>query len=708
MILPIGESEFDVQRLPWITFAVMCMCVVVSLVSPPSSPEAQPERSPVVEAAEYWSQHPYLIAEPEILVEVGRGLTQDERLAHLERLREASYARYPADEPTRASQQAQLDALTRQALEATLARSAEGPGLVPAAPNVTGALAHAFIHAGPWSLVANLLALLLMGAALEAVWREAVFAGFVALAVLFTGAFYWLMVPDSTVSLLGASALSSALLTACVVRYWAGGCRTHYFLWLGRPRVGTFIAPAWSFALLWLVIRGVTAWLPETGAIAYQADVGGLFFGAGAALALRHWQIRERVTLEAPELMPAGLSVLEEALEARAEGDTARAFSLLQGEVRGSQPSPEAVVAFWEVALESDRADAACPPMLTVIRECVARGELAAAARHWIDLTDIMPGARLDPETLVRLAPALLTLGDSNAALEVLRKAVDPRLGGMPGETAARAASLARDLGAPEIVAKAARIAVADQELDAFQRVRLREQIAEIEGPEAAATAGVESAAAPAGSPTQAPRPELPMRSEPAPQPRRAPPALDHDDGDTLADGVIDGVEATGNGETDTDPTTPTDPVSTDVLTPFSGVMALEAIPEMIGEASLSVRLVDDRMIEVEYDKIEALAAGGVLGLADQPVVVIDLALNWNGSGGGPLRVIRFRGDRFDPRHLVGDGVRRAEAFRVFLQELHTHANAVALPDPASARGKPMRVFESLAAYERKVLDVAD
>jgi hypothetical protein len=138
----------------------------------------------------------------------------------------------------------------------------------------------------------------------------------------------------------------------------------------------------------------------------------------------------------------------------------------------------------------------------------------------------------------------------------------------------------------------------------------------------------------------------------------------------------------------------------------FQGAKILEGAPELIGSEALSVRLSEDRVIEVEWDKVQALSAVGVLGMGDGPVVLIDLILNWNDEGGCPLQLVRLRGDRFDPRRLVGDGVRLAEAYRAFLSELHANTGAVPLPDPEAARGRPIRVFESLDAYQRKVLDV--
>ena len=102
---------------------------------------------------------------------------------------------------------------------------------------------------------------------------------------------------------------------------------------------------------------------------------------------------------------------------------------------------------------------------------------------------------------------------------------------------------------------------------------------------------------------------------------------------------------------------------------------------------------------------IQALAVVGVRGMAEQPVVVIDIMLNWNDAGNDPLRVIRLRGDQFDPHRVVGDGVSLAEAYRVLVRELAESADAVALSGPDSLQGH-VKVFANLASYQREILGV--
>jgi hypothetical protein len=67
------------------------------------------------------------------------------------------------------------------------------------------------------------------------------------------------------------------------------------------------------------------------------------------------------------------------------------------------------------------------------------------------------------------------------------------------------------------------------------------------------------------------------------------------------------------------------------------------------------------------------------------------------------LRVVRLLSNRFDPCRLVGE-VEPMAAFRALLDHLMTASEAIPLPDPDAALGRPFRSYASLEVYEREVL----
>ncbi len=67
---------------------------------------------------------------------------------------------------------------------------------------------------------------------------------------------------------------------------------------------------------------------------------------------------------------------------------------------------------------------------------------------------------------------------------------------------------------------------------------------------------------------------------------------------------------------------------------------------------------------------------------------------------------MRLLSNSFDPRALVG-GEDQMQAFRAFLEMVLDVSEAVPLPDPDSARGKPFSSFTTVGAYEREVLSIS-
>ena len=93
-----------------------------------------------------------------------------------------------------------------------------------------------------------------------------------------------------------------------------------------------------------------------------------------------------------------------------------------------------------------------------------------------------------------------------------------------------------------------------------------------------------------------------------------------------------------------------------------------------------------------------------VAGLAEHPVAVIDLLLNWSRQDREPLKVVRLRGDALEGAQLVPGSCIAGGQLAAFLGEILLRSHAVPLPDPESALGLRLRSFESLESYEREVL----
>ena len=105
-------------------------------------------------------------------------------------------------------------------------------------------------------------------------------------------------------------------------------------------------------------------------------------------------------------------------------------------------------------------------------------------------------------------------------------------------------------------------------------------------------------------------------------------------------------------------------------------------------------------------DKVQGVAVAEVAGIADVPVVVIDLLMDFRSDEDTPLRVVRLRADEFDPLALMPEEADSSGALQAFLSKLMEHTHAVPLPDPEAALGLVVPHFDSLDAYEQQVLQV--
>jgi membrane associated rhomboid family serine protease len=131
----------------------------------------------------------------------------------------------------------------------------------------------------------------------------------------------------------------------------------------------------------------------------------------------------------------------------------------------------------------------------------------------------------------------------------------------------------------------------------------------------------------------------------------------------------------------------------------------MDAVPVRLRDDALSLEVDGRGKTRLRFERIEALAAGAVRGIGSRPVLVVDLALNWNDAAGRPLQVVRLRSDRFDPRRLVEGAEKPLDALCRLVETLLDATGAAPLPDRDTVCGRPrFPVHESLEAYERDAL----
>ena len=726
MILPIGHEESEVRRLPWVTIAIMALCVLMLIATNPAGEfgePPEPEISPVGEAARYWRDRPYLSAPPEVITEVAYDVAPNQRSQYIGMLRTSVD---PPDPDEVAIEQAELDAILRG--ERTLAEdegAAPAPpspyktwGLTASDPTARGFFTHMFMHAGWFHLIGNLFMLFLAGPALEDRWGRPLYTAFYVTAGLASGAFF-ISMENGNAPLVGASGAIAGVLGAFLVRYAKTQIRFFYFFFIIRVLTGTFSAPAWAVLPLWFGNELLAASMGTEDGVAYWAHVGGFVFGVGTGLAIKQLRLEERFDSKIEgKISVRGNAAVDAALELRASGDVEGAYAKLAGEIAKPPADADAAIAYWDAAVSLGRAESALPTFLRAIKALLP-AQPDEAARCWLELSEHAPDTRLEPMALLAIHKSLAAQGRDAEAKRALRHAADPKNRALTPSLALRVLDTARDQD-PQAAAWAARFVVDSPQVADEKKTKLRAQLAELEA--------------------KVPPPEEP----PAPR-RTAPIDIGLDDGPADAVPAHEAHEAQEANEPfsqeigrmlDADALGGAENVDTEADLPAVAGREpeVEAEPEL-GDEELGAilggpRFADAKVTEAapkgldeqaaSCSRSQAAGAGASRSRRSRP---------WPSRRSRGFRPEAGRTDRSPPQLERGRGrgaARRAPAQRQVRsapararcgeparraarlpRRLLARSGAVALPDPEGARAKPLRSFADLASYQRDVLEVA-
>jgi membrane associated rhomboid family serine protease len=135
-------------------------------------------------------------------------------------------------------------------------------------------------------------------------------------------------------------------------------------------------------------------------------------------------------------------------------------------------------------------------------------------------------------------------------------------------------------------------------------------------------------------------------------------------------------------------------------------IKAIDAIPVATSDFGLEIDASSRGKSNVPFARVQLLAMAAVGQQGSRPVVIVDLVLNGSNGVDEPMKLIRFRSDRFDPLGLEPDAPNPLTALIAWVNRLQTGSNATCLPSREILRGELAR-FDSLEIYEREVLAAA-
>lgn len=427
MLLPIGSDQTTVRRMPWVSFAIIAICLVmfvVTLISP-GDPEAMLEAE--VRAVQYLLEHPYLEIAPQLKGYVYYSLRQQM----------GSDPEPPSDGDLLRRQQAELDERVAAYFEARDRQPFWRWGLVPADVKAPALITHQFIHVGLLHLFGNLFFFYLVGPAMEDVWGRPLFVGFYLLSGAAAALVFMARYPDLNEPLIGASGAIAGVMGAFAVRFWDSRLTFVYFVWMVRIYQGTFTAPAWLMLGLWAVgelafAMGVWAFfsVADLGDVGFIAHVGGFVFGVGFAFLVGRMGIEKRwvdPVVEKHEIVHES-TLVDGWIEAANNGRTEEAIRGIEGLLADNPTDANAAAALWNLAVGSQAPARVVGSVVPAVASAARAGDAGLPAQVWAEMVRQVPDLEIDLRTAVRITELLAREGldgDVEATLEWIARRVD-------------------------------------------------------------------------------------------------------------------------------------------------------------------------------------------------------------------------------------------------------------------------------------------
>ena len=329
-------------------------------------------------------------------------------------------------------------------------------------------LAYGFFHTEVFAFALSLLFFLVAGIGLEGAWGSLAFLALCVAGLFGPALVHATWAGEGGIPFSGASGLLAALLTAYGLRGWGGR--------LAVP--GWILLPLWFFAE-YFIVRQV--WLDSADGLPWMAHAAGFGVGALAAGAVVVLGLEARFARRADLARSAANPVLALAARAVAEGQLEAAWSALSNAAAENPQDNEVARAWWSLACDQGRAGEAVHVILPRIVEELRGGDREMAIADWFEIMHHAPESEVEARITTRLAEALIDRGDSAAAREALRRAVEDSQG-LNTALAQRVVRSAREID-PELARAAARVALQDAQLDPDSRESLEALAGEGESP---------------------------------------------------------------------------------------------------------------------------------------------------------------------------------------------------------------------------------
>jgi membrane associated rhomboid family serine protease len=644
MLIPLGHEKTSVRRLPWVTFVVMALCLLTFLFTHPGEQSRMEDAfEDLGEAFGYFGEHPYLEMDPRLRDLLAQEYGEEGAASLIEMMRQSG-PEPPADDDLLLREQETFNGLVDTFSKTLDVSPLRILGVVPADIRVPAFVTYQFAHFGWGHLLGNLFILFLAGPFIEDVWGRPLYAAFYLAAGIFAAMMFVVRYPNLDAPLIGASGAIAAVMGAFLIRYW--NTKIKFFYWIFFFMVGTFEAPAWLMLPLWFLKE-----LTFAGAMdAVSAGEG----GGGVAFWAHVWGFVFGVTVA---VGIAYFRIEERWIHRSIESKVTLVDNTVVEDAaalaEGGDREGAKTALTRELSTDPENVDAA----IALWNLCFQDGDAARPLPHL--LRAILCAVRSGDSQFV--TTHWLEILDSGCSVDL-----DPALG-------ARIAEMLRNEN--RVDPAVATVDMAARRVDASTPAGVVLRLARM-----AIDLGSEQATALAAAALA--DPDLPPEAREELEP--------------IGSGF---VPPEGDAEKAEDPEEAEDdgPI-------VHSVVEKRVVPRRFDGRNLGVEI-DGKRHAVDLATVQVIAVCGIARAAEKPVVLVDLLLDSPWGDRPRLRVIRMTSNSFDPRQLVG-GDDAMVAFRTFLDRLFEVSDAVPLPDPDAARGKPFQSFSTIDAYEKEVLGI--
>ncbi len=421
--IPIGNEKSTVRRLPWITFSIMAINVIIYFVTLPTVAGQQNEMMKLgTRMEQFVQQHRELLADESVrtkLTEIGL-ITKGNSDAIAEQLSESPEIQAQYNEWLRSIEAQTLRDELDQKLTAYTDAAKDSLwykyGLAPNGKwKIHQLITSAFVHSGSIHLFGNLIFFFAVAFSLEDLWGRGVFLGFYLLAA--AASVIPSIIHPAAVPSIGASGAISATMGAFLFRlptikiklccvpvltpvWWLR-------LLCGRKKLIVMV-PGYVYLASYFIAQ-VVYWYfdKKAGSVAnvgYSIHIAGFVFGAGFALMMKLTKYEEEhinPKIEAMVSFSAAPAVTQ-GLEALDRGDAVMAERKIRSHLARQPNDTNALMAAIQVYRQTSNFDQLNAMYARLIRLHLAREDKEAAVYAYDGLLSAFPDDNVAPRIPAR------------------------------------------------------------------------------------------------------------------------------------------------------------------------------------------------------------------------------------------------------------------------------------------------------------------